>query len=245
MAALKAAVLAGASPADLGRSLAYAAALRVARFGTANEHADWETALHVFTYANAIHQSLKRTEADDTSRIAVSPRPVEFFTEPWRSILPVLNVPPARLPGEGGDRLDDLPDTIESHGRPRGDARLCAGTPRPSSAPGAATLSSGARHQDEGDAVDQEGRDVFQTGERALTVGLTSDAADQHHQLGFVELAIRCASPLMSKTGMRHAPTCAIGRLSRLRMRLTVAGETPAALAMCWPERRRRRSAIT
>ena len=32
-------------------------ALRVARFGTANEHADWETALHVFTYANAIHQA--------------------------------------------------------------------------------------------------------------------------------------------------------------------------------------------
>jgi hypothetical protein len=28
----------------------------VARFGTANEHADWETALHVFTYANAIYQ---------------------------------------------------------------------------------------------------------------------------------------------------------------------------------------------
>ena len=66
LAALKAAVRAGASPADLGRSLAYAAALRVARFGTANEHADWETALHVFTYANAIHQALKRIEADDS-----------------------------------------------------------------------------------------------------------------------------------------------------------------------------------
>jgi hypothetical protein len=35
---------------------AYAAALRVARFGNANEHADWETAHHVFTYANALHQ---------------------------------------------------------------------------------------------------------------------------------------------------------------------------------------------
>ena len=41
MEALKGAVLEGAYPADLGRSLAYAAALRVARFGTANEHADW------------------------------------------------------------------------------------------------------------------------------------------------------------------------------------------------------------
>ena len=50
----------GASPADVGRALAYAAALRVARFGTANEHSDWETAHHVFTFANAVHQVLKR-----------------------------------------------------------------------------------------------------------------------------------------------------------------------------------------
>ncbi|WP_247297482.1 hypothetical protein [Bradyrhizobium sp. 179] len=41
-------IRAGAAPADLGQSLAYAAALRVARFGNANEHADWETAHHVF-----------------------------------------------------------------------------------------------------------------------------------------------------------------------------------------------------
>ena len=60
--ALKAAIRTGAAPADLGRSLAYAAALRVARFGNANEHADWETAHHVFTYANAVHQMLKRIE---------------------------------------------------------------------------------------------------------------------------------------------------------------------------------------
>ena len=31
-----------------------------ARFGNANEHADWETAHHVFTYANAVHQMLRR-----------------------------------------------------------------------------------------------------------------------------------------------------------------------------------------
>jgi nitrite reductase/ring-hydroxylating ferredoxin subunit len=113
LAALKAAVRAGASPADLGRSLAYAAALRVARFGTANEHADWETALHVFTYANAIHQALKRTGADDSQQ--------NGGIEATRGVLHgamavylarYLNVPPARLPGEGGDRLDDLPDKI-------------------------------------------------------------------------------------------------------------------------------------
>jgi hypothetical protein len=60
IAALQAAVSEGASLADLGRSLCYAAALGVARFGTANEHGDWETAHHVFTYCNAVHQVLKR-----------------------------------------------------------------------------------------------------------------------------------------------------------------------------------------
>jgi nitrite reductase/ring-hydroxylating ferredoxin subunit len=111
--ALKAAVLAGASPADLGRSLAYAAALRVARFGSANEHADWETALHVFTFANAIRQGLKRIEADESEQ--------NGGIDPTRGVLHgamavylarYLNVPPARLPGEDGDRLDDLPDDV-------------------------------------------------------------------------------------------------------------------------------------
>jgi hypothetical protein len=39
------------------------AALRVARFGTANEHSDWETTHHIFTYANAVHQALKRIDS--------------------------------------------------------------------------------------------------------------------------------------------------------------------------------------
>src|SRR6202048_920393 len=71
--ALTAAARDGASPADLGRALAYAAALRVARFGTANEHSDWETAHHVFTYTNAVHQALKRIG----SRAAGPGEPVE------------------------------------------------------------------------------------------------------------------------------------------------------------------------
>src|SRR6202007_2279965 len=71
--ALKEAIRAGAAPAELGQFLAYAAALRVARFGNANEQADWDTAHHVFTYANAVHQMLKRigTGSIDTHVTAV------------------------------------------------------------------------------------------------------------------------------------------------------------------------------
>ena len=53
--ALMSAIRAGAAPTDLSRALAYAAALRVARFGTANEHSDWDSVHHVFTYCNALH----------------------------------------------------------------------------------------------------------------------------------------------------------------------------------------------
>src|SRR5206468_6081831 len=117
LAALKAAVQAGASPADLGRSLAYAAALRVARFGTANEHSDWETAHHVFTYANAVHQALKRID----SEAVAADEPVEAVRALLHGAMALylaryLNVPPASLPGQRGDGLDNLPVTIEEIG---------------------------------------------------------------------------------------------------------------------------------
>jgi hypothetical protein len=106
--ALKKAIRAGAAPAELGQSLAYAAALRVARFGNANEHADWETAHHVFTYANAVHQMLKRigTPSIDTHVTAVRGL-LHGATALY--LARYLNVPPARIPGDGGEQLDDLP----------------------------------------------------------------------------------------------------------------------------------------
>ena len=110
--ALKAAIRAGAAPTDLGRSLAYGAALRVARFGNANEHADWETAHHVFTYANAIHQMLKRIGTANTDGHVTAVRGV-LHGAMALYLARYLNVPPARIPGEGGEQLDDLPADAE------------------------------------------------------------------------------------------------------------------------------------
>ena len=111
--ALKAAILAGAAPSDLGRSLAYGTALRVARFGNANEHADWETAHHVFTYANALHRLLERIGPSVADRNVSAIRGL-LHGAMALYLTRYLNVPPARIPGEDGERLDDLPTNQES-----------------------------------------------------------------------------------------------------------------------------------
>jgi nitrite reductase/ring-hydroxylating ferredoxin subunit len=106
--ALKEAISAGAAPADLGQSLAYAAALRVARFGNTNEHADWETAHHVFTYANAVHQMLTRIGTANIDTHVTAVRGI-LHGAMALYLARYLNVPPARIPGDGGEQLDDLP----------------------------------------------------------------------------------------------------------------------------------------
>jgi hypothetical protein len=49
----------GANKEELASIVTYAAALRIAQFHTRNEFSDWDTSLHTFTYANAVHQGLK------------------------------------------------------------------------------------------------------------------------------------------------------------------------------------------
>src|SRR5262249_22983138 len=110
VAALADAIQGGASAVDLGRALAYAAALRVARLGTSHEHSDWEAADHCFTYCNALHQLLRRLAAGSP----VEPDSPELLRGLYHGAMRVylirfLNVPPARLPGEPGEAADDLP----------------------------------------------------------------------------------------------------------------------------------------
>jgi hypothetical protein len=109
---LQKSIRAGVAPSDLSRSLAYAAALRVARFGNTNEHGDWETAHHVFTYTNAIDQMLKRIGTAKTDGHIAAVRGV-LHGAMALYLTRYLNVPPARIPGEGDERLDDLPADVD------------------------------------------------------------------------------------------------------------------------------------
>jgi len=92
------AVRGGATPADVARAVAFAAALRIVHFGTSNEHADWESAHHTFSYASAAFGLLQRATdggADqqaeaDCLRAAIHGALAVYLNR-------YLNVPPARL----------------------------------------------------------------------------------------------------------------------------------------------------
>lgn len=91
VAALIAALENGATILDLSGALAYAAALRVARFHTSNEFGDWITVLHTFSYANALHQSVKRAPSPEALR-GVFHGAMRLYLDRF------LNVPAAALP---------------------------------------------------------------------------------------------------------------------------------------------------
>ena len=96
----------GCSMVDLAGYVAYAAALRIARFHTSNEFIDWDTALHTFTFANAIHQGLKRAPSVELLR-GVFDAAMSIYLDRF------LNIPAARLP-EKSAAMDESRETLDS-----------------------------------------------------------------------------------------------------------------------------------
>src|SRR5919198_945566 len=81
----------GATCEELAQTVAYAAILRVAQFHTSNEFGDWNTVHHTFTFANAVHQAMRR-----------SPSP-ELLRGVWDAAMSVylerfLNIPATKVP---------------------------------------------------------------------------------------------------------------------------------------------------
>ena len=86
---------AGASEVALAETVTYAAALRIARFHTSNEFGDWDTALHTFTFANAIMQGLRRAPSAELLR-GVFDAAMSIYLDRF------LNIPAARIPLANG-----------------------------------------------------------------------------------------------------------------------------------------------
>jgi nitrite reductase/ring-hydroxylating ferredoxin subunit len=102
VASLSAALAAGAPAAAVAGAVSYAAALRVARFHTANEFADWITVLHTFSHANAAQHLLRRAPSPELLR-AVYHGAMRLYLDRF------LNTPAARLPEERPAALAALP----------------------------------------------------------------------------------------------------------------------------------------
>lgn len=85
----------GCSMEQLASAVAYAAALRIAQFHTSNEFGDWDTALHTFTFANAIHQGLRRAPSPELLR-GVFDAAMSVYLDRF------LNIPAARIPQPNG-----------------------------------------------------------------------------------------------------------------------------------------------
>jgi nitrite reductase/ring-hydroxylating ferredoxin subunit len=100
----------GAPEVELASAVAFAAATRIARFPTSNEFGDWDTALHTFTFANAVEQGLRRSPSAELVR-GIFDAAASVYLDRF------LNVPAARLPrplgGEPGELLAGLPDLLD------------------------------------------------------------------------------------------------------------------------------------
>jgi nitrite reductase/ring-hydroxylating ferredoxin subunit len=89
--AIVAALAAGATEVEVASAVSFAAATRIARFPVSNEFGDWDTALHTFTFANAVEQGLRRSPSLELLR-GVLDAAMSVHLDRF------LNVPAARLP---------------------------------------------------------------------------------------------------------------------------------------------------
>lgn len=115
LAALEEALASGLAGAEVGRALAYAAALRVARFGTANEFSDWDSAHHVFTFCNAVQQMLERAGELEKRERQIRCLRALYHGAMALYLIRYLNRPPARLPDP--QKAGDLPSEPDSLSR--------------------------------------------------------------------------------------------------------------------------------
>ncbi len=108
---------------DLAQTVSYAAALRIARFHTSNEFGDWDTALHTFTFSNAIQMGLRRAPSLELLR-GVFDAAMSVYLDRF------LNIPAAKLPTKNGrsaaEALDHFPNLLNQQQQVNQAAQLVA-----------------------------------------------------------------------------------------------------------------------
>jgi nitrite reductase/ring-hydroxylating ferredoxin subunit len=90
----------GAKQEHLAVIVAYAAALRIAQFPITNEYSDWDTALHTFTFANAVQHAIRRLPSSKELLRAIFDVAMSNYLNRF------LNVPSAALPSEKAEPIN-------------------------------------------------------------------------------------------------------------------------------------------
>ena len=124
----------GAKYEELAAIVAYAAALRIAQFPITNEYSDWNTALHTFTFANAVQQAIHRLPSSKELLRAIFDIAMSNYLNRF------LNVPSAALPydKEGpvnnknsesnqGNIMDKFLDTLDKRHQVNEAAKMVVG----------------------------------------------------------------------------------------------------------------------
>ena len=98
---------AGAAPVALAEAVVQAAVARVVRFGTSNQHNDWNTVHHTLVYTSAAAEALRRVPGPEAFRAVLDGAALLWLDR-------FLNLPTARRP------RPDLPDDADQEGVLRG-----------------------------------------------------------------------------------------------------------------------------
>jgi hypothetical protein len=94
----------GAKGEELAAIVACAAALRIAQFPITNEYSDWDTALHTFTFANAVQQAIRRLPSSMELLRAVFDAAMSNYLNRF------LNVPSVAIPSEKVEPINNNKD---------------------------------------------------------------------------------------------------------------------------------------
>jgi nitrite reductase/ring-hydroxylating ferredoxin subunit len=101
----------GASEVELASAVSHAAALRIARFPTSNEFGDWDTALHTFTFANAVEQGLRRSPSSELVR-GVFDAAMSVHLDRFLNV-PAVRLPEGRPDASPDELLEELPELLD------------------------------------------------------------------------------------------------------------------------------------
>jgi hypothetical protein len=102
----------GASEEELAGIVCYASALRVAQFHTRNEFSDWDATLHTFTFANAVHQGLRRIPSPELLR-GLFDGGMRIYLNRFLNVPATRTRPRARMSKKSSSILRGLSDLLD------------------------------------------------------------------------------------------------------------------------------------